>query len=56
MNTDFLDSREFYDLMQIYRHAPFVSQEVVFNAYCEVKKYIKSQILQQLSSKNFSEK
>lgn len=44
--------------MQIYRHASFAKQEIVivYEAYDEIKKYIRSQILQQLPSKNFSEK
>ena len=35
--------------MQSYRHAPLTPQEIVSDAYCEIKKYIKSQIFQQLN-------
>jgi hypothetical protein len=35
-----LDSREFYELMQRYRCAPLVKQEVVIEAFEDVKKGI----------------
>lgn len=47
INFDFLDSEEFYNLMQDYRNAPIHAQCFAFDAFCEVKKYIKSEIWKQ---------
>jgi hypothetical protein len=35
-----IESEEFYNLMQDYRQAPFVNQNMVIDAYEKVKKYI----------------
>ena len=37
---EYLDSKEFFDLMQNYRHAPITQQVYVIRAYEEVKSYI----------------
>lgn len=47
MNFDFLDSEEFYNLMQEYRHTPLSSQVFTFNAFEKVKEYIKLEIFKQ---------
>ena len=46
INFDFLNSKEFYNLMQICRKASVVvsSQEIICYAYDDLKKYIKSEI------------
>ena len=35
-----IESEEFYNLMQNYRHTPLVNQKMVVDAYEKVKKYI----------------
>ena len=47
INFNFLDSEEFYNLMQDYRNAPVYAQDMVLNACYEVKKYIKSEVSKQ---------
>jgi hypothetical protein len=41
---DFLDEREFYELMQVYRHAPLSPQKRVIEAFEAVKRYIREQV------------
>lgn len=38
---DFLDSQDFYELMQRYRHSPAVPQESVVQAFEAVKEYVR---------------
>jgi hypothetical protein len=38
---DPLESQEFFDLMQAYRHAPIVNQAAVVDAYDKVKRFIR---------------
>ena len=40
-----LESREFYELMQAYRHAPVVPQSAVAEAYAAVQEAIVEQAL-----------
>ena len=37
---EYLDSKEFFDLMQIYRHTPVSQQADVIRAFEDVKSYI----------------
>ena len=39
---DILEEEEFYDLMQAYRHAPFMPQEYVIEAFENVKAWIRA--------------
>lgn len=39
--SDILDEQEFYELMQIYRHAPTVSQQEVVDACQAVKNFLR---------------
>ena len=39
--TEFLDSKEFYNLMQTYRHSPFVPMCDVHKAFENVKAFIR---------------
>jgi len=41
MNKDILEEQEFYDLMQNYRHAPFVRQLYVSECFENVKDFIR---------------
>lgn len=47
MGFDWLDSEEFYNLMQEYRHAPVENQILVGIAFQKVKTYIR-QIMRQI--------
>lgn len=38
---DFIESKEFYDLMQLYRHAPISDQIGVVVAFESVKQYVR---------------
>lgn len=49
INFDFLNSKEFFNLMQSYRNVTVCSQNGAIDIYYEVKKYIKSQIYQQVN-------
>ena len=41
MTDEDLDGEEFYNLMQSYRHAPFMPQEYVIEAFENVKAWIR---------------
>lgn len=43
-DSDWLNSEEFYSLMQTYRNASILSQSEVIKAYEAVKQYIRSHI------------
>lgn len=43
--TDQLESKEFYELMQQYRHTPITEQKLTSEAFEEVKKFIESNFL-----------
>lgn len=43
MIFDWLEEQDFYELMQIYRHAPLVPQAEVREAFEAVKDYIRKQ-------------
>lgn len=49
INFDFLDSEEFYNLMQDYRNAPVYAQSFALEAYNEIQKYIRSEISKQIT-------
>lgn len=51
MNFNFLDSKKFHNLMQTYRRAPVSSRDqyTVLDIFCEIKKYIKSEIWKQIA-------
>ena len=48
------DTKEFYDLMQWYRHSPITDQDATYKSYEEVKKYIENFIIRR-DKKNASE-
>lgn len=55
LDESLLDSKEFYDLMQIYRHMPVEKQDAVCKAYDDVKKYIQrffKPVKEELDEKN----
>ena len=39
---DMLETKEFYELMQAYRHAPHTNQEAVTEAFEAVKSFIRT--------------
>ncbi len=45
MNTAFLDSMEFFDLMQAYRMAQATDQEKVVKKFEAVKQYIRDELM-----------
>lgn len=47
INFDFLDSEEFYNSMQRYRHSAIAPQIFVCESFHEIKMYIKTEILKQ---------
>jgi hypothetical protein len=42
--NDILDEQEFYELMQVYRHAPTVDQDAVVLAFESVKEFIRDNV------------
>ncbi len=40
--SDVLDSQEFYEIMQKYRHSPIGEQQSVVNSFEEVKQWIRN--------------
>jgi hypothetical protein len=47
MMDDFLESEEFYNAMQAYRHAPLDGQERVIECFEEVKSMVRAELAQQ---------
>ena len=43
---DFLEGKEFYNLMQTYRHTPVVDQDTVLAAYEAIKRFIREGVKQ----------
>ena len=41
INSEILDSKDFYEVMQSYRHSPMTEQHNVIKAFNEVKQWIK---------------
>ena len=48
INFNFLDSEEFYNLMQDYRNAPVYTQSFALEIYCKIKRYIRTEISKQI--------
>ena len=44
VNTDFLETFGFFDLMQRYRHAPLEDQKIVGEAFEEIKTLLKKKL------------
>lgn len=49
---DELESQEFYDLMQVYRHTPILYQKSTTKAFEDVKKYIRKLLKSSLTKQN----